>query len=94
METLELKISSLQQKLNVANEKASNYTSSTKSSKDYTKKMLDSMKSSYDNLCSKKEFEHKSTLCELELKFKETELKYGAKVDENRRLKEEIVSKK
>ena len=92
METLEVKISSLQQKLNVANEKASNYTSSTKLSKDYTKKMLDSMKSSYDNLCSKKEFEHKLTLCELELKFKETELKYGAKVDENRRLKEEIAS--
>ena len=90
METLEVKVSSLQNKLNVANDKASIYTSSNKSSKDCTKKMLDSMKATYDNLCSKKEFEHKTTLCELELKFKETELKYGAKVDKNRRLKEEI----
>lgn len=42
------------------------------------------MKATYDNLCSKKDFEFKSELCDLTLKFKETELKYNALVTENK----------
>ena len=91
-ETLELKVSSLQDKLKDSQEKASTLSTSKSSSNAVTKKMLDSMKATYDSLCTKKDYEHKSTLCNLELKFKETELKFNAKEEENKRLKDEINS--
>ena len=93
-ETLENKVTTLQNKLAAANEKASALNTNSKSSNAVTKKMLDSMKATYDNLSSQKDFEHKSALCDLDYKFKEIELKYVAKEEENKKLKDEIATLK
>ena len=93
-ETLENKVSSLQDKLVAANDKASTVSTSKTVSNAVIKKLQDSMKATYDSLCSKKDFEHKSDLCELKLKFKETELKYKTIEDENKKLKDEIQNLK
>ena len=80
-ENLELKVYELQDQLkdasaNLIQEKDKTVTlkKNSKSSTDCTNKMLTSMKATYDSMCSKKDFEYKSELCDLKLKFKETEL--------------------
>lgn len=74
-------------------EKDKGYTlkKTSKSSSDCTNKMLACMKTTYDTLCTKKNFDYKSELCNLKLKFKETELKYTNMVHKNARLNDEIV---
>ena len=48
------------------------------------------MRATFQNLQEKKEYEHTSVLCNLELKYSEMELQYNSKVEKIGRLEEEI----
>ena len=48
------------------------------------------MKATFQGLQQKKEYEHKSVLCDLELKYNQMELQYNAKVEKCISLEEEI----
>ena len=52
------------------------------------------MRSTFNNLASKKEYEHKTVLCELQLKYDELALNLKAKEDLVGRLEEEIRTMK
>ena len=48
------------------------------------------MRATFQNLQEKKEYEHKSVLCDLELKYSEMELQYNSKVEKIGKLEEEL----
>ena len=52
------------------------------------------MKATYKNLTEQKEYEHKSLICDLQLKYSEMELKFNSKLDYIARLEEEVKTLK
>ena len=51
---------------------------------------ITNMRATFQNLQEKKEYEHKSVLCDLELKYSEMELQYNSKVEKIGKLEEEL----
>ena len=88
---LQDELESVQKKFLLEKDKVGTLKKTSKSSTDCTTKMLACMKTTYETMCTKKDFEYKSELCDLKLQFKETELKYNNLVQENARLNDEIV---
>ena len=91
VDRMEAQVSNLQDKLEKKQAEVKNLQSDKKNSKNGVSNtaIIQNMKATYDHLTSKNEFQHKTELCELNLKFKELQVMLENSNDKIARLEEE-----